>query len=238
MTRFLDVVKRVAVAAVAAEKPVQLVFGTILTVSPFKVKLATQQELEKEFFLVLDPKPDWKPGDKLVLLRQQGGGIGHAKGADRAPHHKAQHHRGSRRDIAVCHNAETAQPHQALHLRDQVAHRLLHGLGRGLDQRRVAQQAVVAEAQMLGGLQRAKVIERAVLQRVQARIGQVALGVNEFFVIKIKAQSLCLLSPICWRSSSFARHSWLLTVAGGRPTSLAISAVSLCSRKYSTAILP
>ena len=29
MTRFLDVVKRVAVAAVAAEKPVQLVFGTI-----------------------------------------------------------------------------------------------------------------------------------------------------------------------------------------------------------------
>ena len=48
MTRFLDVVKRVAVAAVAAEKPVQLVFGTILTVSPFKVKLATQQELKKE----------------------------------------------------------------------------------------------------------------------------------------------------------------------------------------------
>ncbi len=39
---------------------------------------------------------------------------------------------------------------------------------------------------MLGGLQRAKVIERAVLQRVQARIGQVALGVKEFFVIKNK----------------------------------------------------
>ena len=73
MTRFLDVVKRVAVAAVAAEKPEQLVFGTILTVSPFKVKLATQQELKKEFFLALDPKPDWKPGDKLVLLREQGG---------------------------------------------------------------------------------------------------------------------------------------------------------------------
>ena len=73
MTRFLDVVKRVAVAAVAAEKPVQLVFGTILTVSPFKVKLATQQELKKELFLDLDPKPDWKPGDKLILLREQGG---------------------------------------------------------------------------------------------------------------------------------------------------------------------
>ena len=172
------------------------------------------------------------------LLGGQGGDIRQAECADRAPQHEAQHHRRSGRHIPVCHDAEAAQPHQALHLRDQVAHGLLHGLGRGLDQRRVAQQAVVAEAQMLGGLQRAKVIERAVLQSVQARIGQVAFGVKEFFVIKIKAHSICLLSSICWRSSSFARQSWLLTVAGGRPTSLAISALSLCSKKYRTAIFP
>uniref|UniRef100_UPI00402991E1 hypothetical protein n=1 Tax=Gemmiger formicilis TaxID=745368 RepID=UPI00402991E1 len=49
--------------------------------------------------------------------------------------------------------------------------------------------------------------------RAQPLVSQVAIGVKEFVVIKIKAHSFCLLSVICWRSSSFARHSWLLTVA-------------------------
>ena len=102
------------------------------------------------------------------------------------PQRKGQHYGGSRGNIAVCHNAEAAQPHKALHLRDQVAHRLLHTVGRGVDHGRVAQQTVVTEAQMLGGLQCAEVVQRAVLNGVQPLVGQMAFGVKEFVVIKIR----------------------------------------------------
>ena len=50
---------------------------------------------------------------------------------------------------------------------------------------------------MLGGLQCAEVVQRAVLNGVQPLVGQVAFGVKEFVVIKIKAHSFCLLSVIC-----------------------------------------
>src|SRR5699024_5710734 len=116
-------------------------------------------------------------------------------------------------NIAVSQQAEPPQPHQVLYLGDQVAHRRLQAGGRGVYQRGVAQQAVVAKAQMLGGFQRAQVVQRAVFQRVQAAVGQVAVGVKQVFVVKKQAHSSSLLSWICWRSSSLARQSWLFTVA-------------------------
>ena len=57
-------------------------------------------------------------------------------------------------------------------------------------------------------------------------------------LLMLAGSILSLVGMLTLRSSSLARQIWLLTVAGGRPTSAAISAVSLCSRKYNTAILP
>ena len=71
MKQFLETMKQVALNAAEASKPMCLVFGTAK--SPLKILLATQQELEKQYFLALAPVPDFKVGDKLVLLREQGG---------------------------------------------------------------------------------------------------------------------------------------------------------------------
>ena len=73
MKQFLETMKQVALNAAEASKPMCLVFGTVTAKSPLKILLATQQELEKQYFLALAPVPDFKVGDELVLLREQGG---------------------------------------------------------------------------------------------------------------------------------------------------------------------
>lgn len=73
MTAFIEVMKQVAVNAVEARKPVALLFGTVSSLDPFKIRLSQQEEYTKEFFLALDPVPAFEEGDRLVLLRLQGG---------------------------------------------------------------------------------------------------------------------------------------------------------------------
>lgn len=74
MKQFLETMKQVAVNAAEASKPMSLVFGKVTVKSPLKIQLmAGGAPLTKEFFLALAPVPDFKVGDKLVLLREQGG---------------------------------------------------------------------------------------------------------------------------------------------------------------------
>lgn len=73
MTGMIEIIKQVAVNAVEARKPVALLFGTVSSLAPLKIRLSQQEEYPKEFFLALDPAPAFEEGDRLVLLRFQGG---------------------------------------------------------------------------------------------------------------------------------------------------------------------
>ena len=73
MTALIETIKQIAVAAVEAGKPVSILFGTVVRLDPLEIKLAQQQSYTKEFFLALDPVPAFQKGDKLILLRLQGG---------------------------------------------------------------------------------------------------------------------------------------------------------------------
>lgn len=91
--QLVETIKQIAVNAVESKKPVEVRFGTVLTVSPLQVKLSQKEIYTKEFFIALegpascggvchgscpDARPSdcpaiWKAGDVLVLLRFQGG---------------------------------------------------------------------------------------------------------------------------------------------------------------------
>ena len=73
MTEIIEIIKQEAVNAVEARKPMELLFGTVIALDPLEIKLAQQRSYTKEFFLALAPVPAFEVGDKLVLLRVQGG---------------------------------------------------------------------------------------------------------------------------------------------------------------------
>ena len=73
MTGMIEIIKQVAVNAVEARKPAALLFGTVSSMAPLKIRLSQQEEYPKKFFLALDPMPTFEEGDRLVLLRLQGG---------------------------------------------------------------------------------------------------------------------------------------------------------------------
>ena len=154
------------------------------------------------------------------------------------PDGKGQHHRRRHVHIAVGEQPEAAQPHEVLHLRDEIPHGALQPLGHGLHQLGVAQQTVVAEGEMLRRLQTAQLIQRAVPESVQSLVCEMPFRIKQLFIVKKQAHSFCLLSVICWRSSALARNSWLCTVAGGRCSSAASWATVLPSSKYPTATGP
>lgn len=74
MRQMIGVVKQAALAAVEAERPVNVVFGKVAQLNPTKIKLqATGTPLGAEFFIALSDLPKLYMGDILVLLREQGG---------------------------------------------------------------------------------------------------------------------------------------------------------------------
>ena len=127
--------------------------------------------------------------------------------------------------IAVGQHTETPQVHQRLHLGDQVPHR-----GRKADAFQlggVAREAPVAEGQVFGGLQAAKVVQAVVLQSLQgrrrsgSRPGRTGLRCQtgpwrgrggQLFAHR----GSCLLSVISLRSKTLARKSWFCSVRGRR----------------------
>lgn len=73
MNHFVEVMKQIAVKAVNAEKPVNIMYGTVISTIPLKIKLSQQQILTQEFFLALESLSELVIGDKLILIRVQGG---------------------------------------------------------------------------------------------------------------------------------------------------------------------
>lgn len=71
----LEIVKRAGVGAVGASNPVEILFGTVSKVSPMEIEVHAKLKLTKEFLMLTETpsKTPYKKGDKVVMLRVQGG---------------------------------------------------------------------------------------------------------------------------------------------------------------------
>ena len=70
----VGLVKRAAVEAVQAKKPLELRFGSVSGVSPLSVMVEEKLTLTSEFLIVPQRLSDLETGDTVALLRMQGGG--------------------------------------------------------------------------------------------------------------------------------------------------------------------
>lgn len=71
----VDLIKNVAVKAVEATNPVNVLFGTVVSESPIEVQIHQKLKLTEEFLVITErvTQANLKRGDKVVLLRVQGG---------------------------------------------------------------------------------------------------------------------------------------------------------------------
>ena len=72
----LQIIKKAAMDAVETSNPMRVVFGTIESVSPLRVKIEQKLSIGEIFLIQTDTfkrYTDKKIGDKLVLIRMQGG---------------------------------------------------------------------------------------------------------------------------------------------------------------------
>lgn len=70
-----ETIKRIAINAVLATNPVNLLFGTISRSVPIEVEIHQKLKLGKEFIIMTQSVQEigLATGDKVVLLRMQGG---------------------------------------------------------------------------------------------------------------------------------------------------------------------
>lgn len=87
VSQFVDLIKRVAVDAVAGERPTQLIYGKVLSANPLSVQLDQQRILDAVFLKTLKytgqvTTPDgtfeveinpFQPGDVVAMIQKQGG---------------------------------------------------------------------------------------------------------------------------------------------------------------------
>ena len=69
--KLLEAIKTAAMEAVNATNPVMVVYGTVVSVSPLSVQLEQKSLLTAPFLVNL--QPDLEAGNKVALLRVQGG---------------------------------------------------------------------------------------------------------------------------------------------------------------------
>jgi hypothetical protein len=80
----IDLIKSVAVKAVEATNPVNVLFGTIVSENPLEIEIHQKLKLTEEFLVITERvtryevdnisiRTGLKKGDKVALLRVQGG---------------------------------------------------------------------------------------------------------------------------------------------------------------------
>lgn len=70
----IETIKRAALDAVRASKPCEITCGTVLQTSPFTVQVDQKIKLSGDMVVLLENyNSDITTGDKVVLLRMQGG---------------------------------------------------------------------------------------------------------------------------------------------------------------------
>lgn len=67
-------IKQIAAGVFEAKKPVEVCFGTVQSLSPFKIRIDQKKILGKEYFIVRAgvTAQSFEVGDTLILLRVQG----------------------------------------------------------------------------------------------------------------------------------------------------------------------
>ena len=70
----VELVKRAALQAVQARKPLELRFGTVPSAAPLAVRLEGKLTLTADRLLLPKRLSALQPGDQVALLRVQGGG--------------------------------------------------------------------------------------------------------------------------------------------------------------------
>lgn len=74
MLNALGLIKKAAVEAVQAQKPCGIYFGTVVCENPLKIQIEQNLTLTEPFLVFARTSPDiYRAGDKLVLIRMQGG---------------------------------------------------------------------------------------------------------------------------------------------------------------------
>lgn len=70
-----ETIKRIAINAVLATNPVNVLFGTVLKNGPIEVEIHQKLKLGKEFIIMTQSIQELglTIGDKVVMLRMQGG---------------------------------------------------------------------------------------------------------------------------------------------------------------------
>lgn len=68
-------IKQIAAGVFEAKKPVEVCFGTVQSLSPFKIRIDQKKILGKEYFIVRAgvTAQSFEVGNTLILLRVQGG---------------------------------------------------------------------------------------------------------------------------------------------------------------------
>ncbi|AQR77431.1 DUF2577 domain-containing protein [Paenibacillus larvae] len=69
----LNIIKQAALGAVDTSNPVAILFGEINKTSPLEVNVDQRFALTEDFFIVLDQAKELSVGDRIALLRVQGG---------------------------------------------------------------------------------------------------------------------------------------------------------------------
>ena len=78
--RWIELVKKAALEAYEASYPVKVLFGRVASAAPLAVRIDQKHTIPQEFLTVAagtrriqDVQPGLQAGDKVVLLRMQGG---------------------------------------------------------------------------------------------------------------------------------------------------------------------
>lgn len=70
----LDVIKQVSTNAMTTQNPVQVIYATVLRTAPLAVQVEQKFTLTDDFLVRTEAARNLAPGDRVVLLRVQGGG--------------------------------------------------------------------------------------------------------------------------------------------------------------------
>ncbi len=75
MSRIFDLIKEICKSERIASYPMEMCYGTVVSINPFQIRLSQKNILGKAFFVVFNgiTSSSFKVGDQLILLRQQGG---------------------------------------------------------------------------------------------------------------------------------------------------------------------
>lgn len=75
MPNMFNAMKQIAENVFEARRPADWCYGKVISLDPFQVQIDQKLPLKKEFLAVRTgvSAPSFKVGDKLILLRKQGG---------------------------------------------------------------------------------------------------------------------------------------------------------------------